>query len=482
MRERFFNNLKFRTDKLNYKFFVAILAAMIFSAVLPTMTAHAQTSSANTGSAAQFLEQCINQFQGSDHVYCGKFYTTDVARSGTLNQYFLQGSLSNSIVVYENTKVTLSGLKSTTPDTGKKLTYQWGQVSGDPITFAPSSTESVISFIAPAVPANEIKSLKLSLTVDDGYGLKDTTTFNVVVLHVNHPPVVTVSPDQVVDEGSTVTVKGVATDQDNDPLTIAWGQYSGTSVQLSSTTTGDTSFVAPAVTPGSTSVMLFVFTADDGHGGKAAAMTKVTVKSTHQDPTVSCQDISVNSNSLVNLPISVANPSGDSISYYWRQVAGQPVKLSSNTDMSPTFVAPVPTGSSGTLRFTLDVSDNMVDIPSCSVTVKINNLPVAGQPPVANAGPDQTVSPNSRVVLDGSASTGDSIKYKWTQISGDPVTIILSTTAHPAFYSPSVDYGQQKVVEFKLTVTNQYGSDSSTVKVTVIQDQNPPTARINVVP
>ncbi len=481
MRERFFNNLKFRTDKLNYKFFVAILAAMIFAAVVPTMSAHAQTNTANL-SAQQFLQQCIQQFQGTDHIYCSKFYTTDVARSGTLNQYFLQGSLSNSIVVYENTKVTLSGLKSTTPDTGKKLTYQWGQISGDKVTFTPTSTDPVISFIAPPVPANEVKSLKLSLTVDDGYKLEDTTTFDIIVLHVNHPPVVTVNPDQVVDEGSTVSLKGTATDPDNDPLTLSWGQYSGTTVQLSSTTTTATTFVAPAVTPGKTAVMLFVFTADDGHGGKSAAMTKVTVKSTHQDPTVTCQDASVTANSLVRLPVSVSNPSGDTISYYWRQISGDPVKLSSSTDMSPAFVAPTPTGSSSTLRFVLDVSDNMVDIPSCSVTVKVSNMPATGQPPVANAGLDQVVSPNSRVVLDGSASTGDNITYKWEQTSGDPVTLILRGTVHPAFYSPSVDYGQQKVLEFKLTVTNQYGSSSSTVKVTVIQDQNPPTARINVVP
>ncbi len=482
MRERFFNNLKFRIDKLNYKFFVAILAAMIFSAVLPTISANAQTSSSSGYSASQSLQQCIQQFQGTDHVYCTNFYTSDVARSGTLNQYFLQGSLTNSIVVYENTKVTLSGLKSTTPDAGKTLTYQWGQVSGDAVTFTPSSSAPVISFIAPPVPANEVKSLKLSLTVNDGYGLNDTTTFNVVVLHLNHPPVVTVNPDQVVDEGATVSLMATATDQDNDPLTLAWGQYSGSAVQLSSTSTTGTSFIAPAVPPGQTATLLFVFTADDGNGGKSAAMTKVTVKSTHQDPTVTCQDASVNSNSLVRLPVSVANPSGDTISYYWRQISGQPVQLSSSTDMSPTFVAPTPSGTSGTLQFTLDVSDNMVDIPSCSVTVKINNLPPAGQPPVANAGPDQTVSPNSRVVLDGSASTGDGITYKWEQISGDPVTLILGSTANPAFYSPSADYGQQKVVEFKLTVSNPYGTDTSTVKITIVQDSQPPTARINVTP
>jgi hypothetical protein len=453
---------------------------MIFSSVLP-MSAYAQSSS-GSDNAAQFLQQCISTFQGSDHVYCAKFYTSTAAKSGTLNQYFLQGALANSIVVYEKTKVTLSGLKSTTPDVGKTLTYQWAEVSGEKITFSPSSSAAIISFISPAVPANQVKSLKISLTVDDGYGGKDTTTFNVVVLHVNHPPVVKVNPDQVVDEGSTVSLTATATDPDNDPLTLAWGQYSGPSVQLSSNSNTAVSFTAPSVQAGSTTVMLFVFTADDGHGGKAAAMTKVTVKSNHQDPTVSCQDAAVNSNTLVRLPVSVANPSGDTISYYWRQVSGTPVQLSSSTAMNPTFIAPTPNGPSGTLQFTLDVTDSQADIPSCAVTIKINNQPTPGQPPVANAGPDQTVDPNSRVVLDGSTSTGQSLKYKWVQVSGDPVTLILSGSAQPAFYSPNVDYNQQKTLEFKLTVSNQYGSDSSTVKITVTLTGNPPTARINVVP
>jgi large repetitive protein len=456
---------------------------MIFSAALPTMYAHAQTNQVNSDDARKSLQQCIQQFQGSDHIYCAQFYTTNVVRSGTLNQYFLQGSLANSIVVYENTKVTLSGLKSTDPDAGQRLSYHWDQISGDKITFSPSSDAAVISFISPAVPANEVKSLKLALTVNDGYGGTDTTTFTIVVLHVNHPPVVTVNPDQVVDEGTLVSLKGTATDADNDPLELSWGQYSGPSVQLASNDNTVTSFIAPQVTPGKTAVMLFVFAADDGHGGKAAAMTRVTVKSTHQNPTVSCQDISVNANSLVRLPVAVANPSGDIISYYWRQVSGQPVQLSSNTVMNPTFVAPTSTGqTTSTLRFILDVTDNRVDVPSCSVTVQVNQLQVTGQPPVADAGPDQTVSPNSRVVLDGSASTGVGIKYKWVQVSGDPVTLILSGTVHPVFYSPSVDYTHSKVLEFKLTVSNQFGTDTSTVKITATLGNEEPTARINVVP
>ena len=454
---------------------------MIFSSVLP-MSTHAQAVS-SIDNGPLYLEQCISQFQGSDHIWCSKFYTSNIAKSGTLNQYFLQGALADTIVVYESTKVTLSGLKSTDPDVNQKLSYAWSQVSGDRVKFAPSTSAPVISFISPAVPANEVKSLKLALTVDDGYGGKDTTTFNVVVLHRNHPPVVKVNPDQVVDEGSQVSLKGTATDLDNDPLTLSWGQYSGPNIQLSSNSDTATSFTAPSVTPGGSVVMLFVFTADDGHGGKAAAMTKVTVKSTHQNASVTCQDVSVNSGTMVRLPVSTANPSADTISYYWRQVSGPLVKLSSNTVMSPSFVAPTPTGSSSTLQFVLDVTSNASDIPSCSVTVKINNMPTPGQPPVADAGPAQTVDPNTRVVLDGSASTGAApLKYKWVQTSGDPVTIILSGTAHPVFYSPNVDYTHSKTLGFKLTVTNQYGQDSSSVQITVTLGNQPPTAKINVVP
>ena len=228
--------------------------------------------------------------------------------------------------------------------------------------------------------------------------------------------------------------------------------------------------------------MLFVCTADDGHGGKAAAMTKVTVKSTHQDPTVSCQDASVYSNSIARFPVSVANPSGDPLSYYWRQISGTPVKLSSNNAMSPSFVAPVLDGQGSTLQFRLDVSDPLVDIPSCAVTIKVNQMALPGQAPKADAGPDQTVSPDDRVVLDGSASTGDKLQYKWEQIGGDPMTLMWSKTANPVFYSPSVDYNQDKVVEFKLTVSNQYGEDSDTVKITISLGNLPPTSRINVVP
>lgn|GEM_PF-1074470 len=485
MRERFFNNRKLSPHRLNYRFLVMTLAVMMFAAILPAIPAHAQSTPANSD-AVKLLQDCIQKFQGADHIWCDNYYTSNVYQSSAVSKnalasaYYRYGGV-NSIVVNEMTKVTLSGLRSADPD-GDTLTYSWSQVSGDPITFSPSPSAGVISFVAPAVPPHQVSTVVLSLTVDDGHEAKDTTTFNVIVLHVNHPPVVKVSPDQVVDEGTQVTLTGSATDADNDPITYTWGQYSGPQVSLSSTTDTTTSFVSPAITPGSTKPMLFILTADDGHGGRASALVKVTVKSSHVTPTVTCSDISVNENTLVRLSAAVSNPSNDNLSFYWRQITGQPVKLTGADSLNPTFMAPSLSAPSGTLRFQLDVSDPIIDIPSCQVNVRINQVQATGQPPVANAGPDQDVTYRTLVTLDGSASTGDNIKYSWTQTSGDPVTLLFTNSVHPAFFAPDVPIGESKTFEFKLTVSNSFGQSSDTVQITVHHENESPTARIIPVP
>jgi LmbE family N-acetylglucosaminyl deacetylase len=55
------------------------------------------------------------------------------------------------------------------------------------------------------------------------------------------------------------------------------------------------------------------------------------------------------------------------------------------------------------------------------------------QPPIANAGPNQTVQVNALVQLDGSASSdpgGNPLTYQWTQTSGPTVTL-AQATVHP---------------------------------------------------
>jgi hypothetical protein len=92
------------------------------------------------------------------------------------------------------------------------------------------------------------------------------------------------------------------------------------------------------------------------------------------------------------------------------------------------------------------------------------------QPPIADAGPNQTVTENSLVTLDGSDSydpDGDTISYQWTQIGGIPVKLSDPTVVQPTFTAPEVD--ADILFTFELVVQDKWDlqdSDNCVVKVT----------------
>ena len=87
------------------------------------------------------------------------------------------------------------------------------------------------------------------------------------------------------------------------------------------------------------------------------------------------------------------------------------------------------------------------------------------QPPVANAGTDQSVQGGVTVTLDGSGSsdpdTGDSVaSYYWRQIDGGHDVVLANpTTADPTFTAPS--YRTSSALEFRVTVKDQSGASTS---------------------
>ena len=93
------------------------------------------------------------------------------------------------------------------------------------------------------------------------------------------------------------------------------------------------------------------------------------------------------------------------------------------------------------------------------------------RPPVADAGPDQTVRQGTRVRLDaiGSADPeGENPFYYWTQVKGMPVDLLEPLSLRPYFTAPVVL--RLHVLRFRLIVRDKEEAESfpAYVNVTVV--------------
>ncbi|MBI4952241.1 MAG: M36 family metallopeptidase [Myxococcales bacterium] len=89
-------------------------------------------------------------------------------------------------------------------------------------------------------------------------------------------------------------------------------------------------------------------------------------------------------------------------------------------------------------------------------------------PPVADAGPDQSVASAAPVALDGSAShddDGGTLAFAWQQTDGPPVTLASADGPTPTFTAPAVAVAT--TLRFTLSVSDGTGTDGDSVDVVV---------------
>jgi subtilisin-like proprotein convertase family protein len=328
--------------------------------------------------------------------------------------------------------VTLNGTASSDPE-GDPLQFSWIQTAGPAVTLVGANTAQP-TFTAPDGPA----TLTFELTVTDDEGLTDTDTVDV---RLNGRPVASAGPDQLVNRDDLVTLDGSgSTDPDGDSISYQWTQTFGPAVALSSTSTVDPSFIAPE----GPSELRFRLIVRDPFGRFRTDFVSIVVNG---PPTANAgPDRTVDAGASVILSAAgSSDPDGDTLKYQWTQTYGPAVSLSGANTANATFTAP---SSPTELRFRLIVRDQRGRF-----AVDFVQIIVSG-PPIANAGPDQTVTSGSLVTLDGTGSSSP-VKYQWTQTYGPAVTLTSSTSATPSFAAPVVS--TPKELRFRLIVRDGRG-------------------------
>jgi hypothetical protein len=163
--------------------------------------------------------------------------------------------------------------------------------------------------------------------------------------------------------------------------------------------------------------------------------------------------------------------------YFWQQTGGNPsVTLTDANTAKASFIAPIvgPEGTSLTFQLTVGYGYSFFATDTTIVNVLFVN-----DPPVADAGPDQTVEEETSVTLNGSNSSDpdDGIaSYQWKQIAGPSVALSNLQSVKPTFFAPNVG-SNGEALTFELTVIDVGGlKDNNTTTVNVIGENDAPIA------
>ena len=324
-------------------------------------------------------------------------------------------------VVNEGDVVLLDGSSSSDP-LDRTLTFLWTQIAG-PVVALDLADPARPMFQAPFVPAGGA-TLSFQLVVNNGLADSAPDEVDVHVKNVNHPPVADAGNDQVVGEGTQVTLDGASSyDEDGEPLGFAWTQTAGPTVILSDSTSPSPTFTAPMVGPGG-ETLTFELGVSDGIDTSTDTVNVIVENVNHAPVANAGNDQTADERTIVLLDGSASSdPDEDPLTYTWTQVGGSPVVLSDPASPTPAFTAPDVAQGGDTLTFQLLVNDGFLDSAPDEVVISVldsNDLPACD---LARAVPDVLWPPDHKlqeVSVEGvSDPQADPVTIRVTRVTQD---------------------------------------------------------------
>ncbi len=282
---------------------------------------------------------------------------------------------------------------------------------------------------------------------------------------VNTPPTCSAIPAQSLEPGGSVDVDLARLCNDEDP---------GDRLSFSDPTTSDARVASVGlrgsvlrITGVSRGTATVTGTATDLLGATATTSGRVTVMRRNRAPEpvgrIADAFLELGQNGSVDVSGYFRDPDGDPLTYRAGSsdadvvgvgMSGSRLTYSGDALGEPTVTVTArdPGGLSARQSFTVTVYEPCVE-------------------PTARAGRDRVVRELERVTLDGSGSTSG-VSYSWEQVGTGPrVTLSGVSLASPSFDAPPV--AADVVLTFRLTVTDDCGSDPDEVAVTIRNNVGP---------
>jgi RHS repeat-associated protein len=328
-------------------------------------------------------------------------------------------------------------------------------------------TTATATYVIPRSHANGSISATASVTWKDAnantYGplsASATTT----VRQLNQAPVVSAGPNQTVPFPNVYPLQGSVTDDGfpNGVLISTWTQLSGP----------PTAFADPhnpqsTVNLNAAGTYVFQLTGDDTQLQSSAQVT-ITTTAANLPPIVNAGP-----NQILTLPVNIAaisgsatddgKPAGSALSFLWVKVAGPGIVTFANATSPATTAA---FSNVGTYILRLSAFDSEL---TGSAEMRVTVLP-QNNPPLVNAGPDQTITlPVNIVSLSGTASddgmpAGSVLKTSWSLASG-PGAVLFGD---PAALNTTATFTAPGTYVLRLTADDSQFRSSDDLTVTVI--------------